>query len=62
MADWSSMTDRELADFCDDVKNIESESESEREKLQLELCKRHKWKWELPDGTVAYVPPDWKGK
>lgn len=61
MPDWGSMSEQELNDFCKDNKNIEAEPDSERDKLQEELCKRFKWRWELPDGSVGYEPPDWRG-
>jgi len=60
MADWASMTDKELATFCADSAKVEAESAAEREKLQVEWCKRHRAKFEAPDGTVVYQPPDWK--
>ena len=59
MADWGSMTDKELADFTEDKANIEAETPGERDKLQMELCKRFGWKWDDPTGANVYTPPDW---
>lgn len=61
MADWASMEDAELQAFAQDSEKVEAETEGERIKLQVEWCKRHEAKFILPDGSVAYEPPDWDG-
>jgi len=59
MADWGSMPDKDLVEFANDPKNIENETPGERDKYQMELCKRFRWKWDAPDGTNNYTPPNW---
>ena len=59
MADWGSMSDKELTDFAKDPSNISSETPGERDKYQMELCKRFRWKWDDPTGANIYTPPDW---
>lgn len=54
------MTDQELKDFAADESKVHAETDSEREKFQVEICKREGQRFILPDGSVAYQPPDWK--
>lgn len=61
MADWASMTDKELAAFCADSAKVEAETNSQRDKLQIEWCKRNRAKYVREDGSVGYELPDWIG-
>jgi len=61
MADYGSMTDQELAAATKDAQDKDNLVSAEAEKLQIEICKRAGQKFVLPDGSVAYEPPDWKG-
>ena len=61
MADYASMSDEELAAATKDQQEKDNLPTTEAEKLQVEICKRANQKFTLPDGSVAYEPPDWKG-